>query len=326
MKTILCIVSCLFAAAATAQNADRLPESSTRSAELPIILIVPFPSGGSADRIGKIVAAAFSESLKRSIAIRNMTSGVGIEAMIAVAKPIAGEIRLGYATNTQLMAGTFQAKGATFNPSDDFEWIGIVGTYANAVVLGPTESAVSFGQWLQEIPKRSRPVRIGAGVVGSMTALAAQFLAEVLSGHVEIVNFGGADAGYQALRNAEIDVYIDGLPNALEEAPQLGARIVAITSKDRAGRLPDIPSFGERWPGEDFSSFAAIVVASKETEVIRARLKSGWYGVNRAGTARKELTAIGVNYLGLDLDAAPAFMEREFLRHAKLLTRFEPAR
>ena len=326
MKAILFVAACLFAGAATGQNADRLPESSARSAELPIVLIIPFPSGGSADRIAKIVAAAFSDSLKRGISVRNMTSGVGIEALIAVAKPSSGEIRLGYATNTQIVAGTFQTKVAPFNFSDDFEWIGIVGTYGNAVVLGPSESAVTFDQWVQAVPKRSSPVRVGAGAVGSMSALAAQFLAAAMAGRVELVNFGAADAGYAALRNAEIDVYVDGLPNALDEVPRIGARIVAITSKERVAILPGVPSFGERWPGEDFSSFAGIVVASKETDAIRARLKSGWYGVNRAGTARQELAAIGVNYLGLDLDAAPAFMEREFLRHAKLLTRFQPAK
>jgi len=85
-----------------------------------------------------------------------------------------------------------------------------------------------------------------------------------------------------------------------------------------------VPAFGERWPGEDYSVFIGLVVSRRETEAIRARLKSGWYGVNRAGLARTELTRVGVTYLGLDLDAAPAYMEREFLRHAKLMTRFAP--
>jgi len=31
---------------------------------------------------------------------------------------------------------------------------------------------------------------------------------------------------------------------------------------------------------------------------------------------------VGITYLGLDLDAAAAYAEREILRHAKLLTRF----
>ena len=31
---------------------------------------------------------------------------------------------------------------------------------------------------------------------------------------------------------------------------------------------------------------------------------------------------MGITYLGLDLDAAAAHVEREILRHAKLLTRF----
>ena len=251
-----------------------------------------------------------------------MPGGIGIDALAAVAKPAQGEIRVGYATNTQVVPGALLSKSATFNPGEDFEWIGVVGTFGGAVVVGPSERAESFEQWLKDVPRRTRPLRLGAGAPGSMSMLAAQFLAEVLGGQVEIASIFTADAGYAALRTGEIDAYVDGLPNALEEAPRASARILAVSSKDRATAAPDYPSFGERWPGEDFSTFVAIVVAKSESEAVRGRLKSGWYGINRAGTARRELTAIGMTYLGLDLDAATAYAEREILRHAKLLTRF----
>jgi len=310
------------AVTAAAQNVDRAPESAQRSADWPIVLIVPFPPGGSADRVGKLVSAAFEDSLKRPILTRNIPSGIGVDALTAVVNLAPGEIRLGYATNTQIVPGTLTSRPATYNPSEDFEWIGIVGTFGNAVVLGPQERATTFEQWLKELPDRPRPVRIGAGAPGSMGMLAAQFLAATLGGRAEIVSFGAADIGYAMLRKGEIDMLIDGLPNALEEAPRVDGHIIAVTSKDRAAVLPQVPAFGERWPGEDYSVFVGLVVSRRETDTIRARLKSGWYGVNRAGQARTELTRVGVSYLGLDLDAAPAYMEREFLRHAKLMTRF----
>jgi len=318
----LLATSALLAPSAGAESVERAADAETRSADLPLVLIVPFPPGGSADRVGRIIAAAFAEALHRSVSVRNMPSGLGIEALAAVAKPVQGEIRVGYATNTQVVPGALLSKPATINPGEDFDWIGVAGTFGGALVVGPAERAGTFELWLKDVPQRGRALRLGAGAPGSMSMLAAQFLAEMLGGNVEIVTFFSADTAYAALRRGDIEANIDGLPNALEEAPLVSARILAVSSKDRSAAIPEVPSFGERWPGEDFSTFVAIVAAKTESEAVRGRLKSGWYGINRAGIARKELTAVGITYLGLDLDAATAFTEREILRHAKLLTRF----
>ena len=326
MKASLLVAMSILATSAAAQSVDRIPDAAPRNADWPLVLIVPFAPGGSADRIGRIISASFAESLHRTVTVRNMPSGLGIDALAAVAKPAPGEIRLGYATNTQVVPGALLSKPALFNPVEDFDWIGVVGTFGGALVVAQAERAATFEVWLKDAPQRARPLRIGAGAQGSMSMLAAQFLAETLGGQVELVSFSAADAAYAALRRGEIDANIDGLPNALEEAPLASARILAVTSKDRAAAVPEVPAFGERWPGEDFSTFVAIVAAKSESEAVRARLKSGWYGINRAGTARKELTTIGLAYLGLDLDPAAAYAEREILHHAKLLTRFNRPR
>jgi tripartite-type tricarboxylate transporter receptor subunit TctC len=322
MKASLLVAMSILATSAGAQSVERLPDAATRSADWPLVFIVPFTPGGSADRVGKIIATSFAESLHRSMTIRNMPGGLGTDALAAVAKPVQGEIRVGYATNTQVVPGALLSKPATINPGEDFDWIGVVGTFGGALVVGPAERASTFELWLKDMPQRARPLRLGAGAPGSMSMLAAQFLAEMLGANVEMVSFSSADAAYAALRRGEIDANIDGLPNALEEAPLVSARILAVSSKDRAAAIPEVPSFGERWPGEDFSTFVAIVAAKTESEAVRGRIKSGWYGINRSGIARKELTAVGITYLGLDLDAATAYVEREILRHAKLLTRF----
>ncbi len=322
MKASLLVAMSILATSAGAQNVDRLPDAATRSADWPLVLIVPFPPGGSADRVGRIISASFAESLNRSVIVRNMPSGMGVDALAAVAKPAQGEIRVGYATNTQVVPGRCSASRRRSIPARISTGSAWSAHLAARSWSAPAERAGTFELWLKDVPQRARPLRLGAGAPGSMSMLAAQFLAEMLGGHVETVSFSAADAGYAALRRGEIDAYIDGLPNALEEAPLASARILAVSSKDRAAAVPEVPSFGERWPGEDFSTFVAIVAAKSESEAVRGRLKSGWYGINRAGTARKELTPVGITYLGLDLDAAAAYVEREILRHAKMLTRF----
>jgi tripartite-type tricarboxylate transporter receptor subunit TctC len=323
MTRFLLLALLLLATPTIAQNADRAADAAARSPDLPIVLVVPFPEGGSAGRVSEVVSAALSSAMNRSIGLRHVTTGTGVDALNQVIALAPEEIQLGYATNTQIVPGfLLSGTGAAFNPIEDFDWIGVIGTFGIAVVVGPRDAGKTFDQWLADLPRRGRTIRLGAGATGSMSRLAAQFLAQKLALPVDIVVGSSADAGYGALARGEIDAYFDGLPNALEETPRLKGQILAVTSKDRAPSFPTIPSFGERWKDEDYAQFAGLVVSRKETEAIRARLKSGWYGVNRAGTAKVELEKLGMKYLGLDLETAQSFMEAEFLRHAKLLGRF----
>jgi tripartite-type tricarboxylate transporter receptor subunit TctC len=325
-RALAVLLAWALALPAPGQDVDRRTNGGPRSPDWPIVLIVPFPDGGSAARVGRTLAQTMGEALGRTVTTRNIAAGTGVEAMNEVARLDPGEIRLGYATSTQLIQGTLVSRPSAYNPGEDFDWIGVVGTFGNAVVVGAGEKAATFDEWLADLPRRPRPPRWGAGAATSMSLLAARFLADAIGVPVEIVNYDSADASYAALRRGEIDATFDGLPNALEETPRSGGRIIALSSRARADVLPVVPAFGEKWPGEDFSVFVALVVSRKETETVRARLKSGWYGVNRIGEARRALHAIGIDYLGLDSEAAPAFIDAEFLRHAKLFARASAAR
>jgi len=309
--------------AAVAQSADTRPATRTFDS-LPIVLIVPFAPGGAASRVANVVAEALSKPLQRDVRPRSVDGRVGVGALDAVAAPNAAEIRLGYATNTQLVEGTLFGSRDSYNALRDFEWIGVVGTLPNAVVLGPKSVASTFDQWLATLPKEHTQ-RWGVGARSSSGHFAAQFLARAAGVKVELVPFVAADSAYDALGKGQIDANFDLLPNALEETGRGGGRIISVTSKSRAAALPSVPAWGERWPDEDFSSVAALAVSLTEAEEIRARLRSGWYAAAQNPETRRKLQDIGVTYSGLYLDAAREYVGTEFLRHTKLLTRYQSA-
>ncbi|MEO8751283.1 MAG: tripartite tricarboxylate transporter substrate-binding protein [Casimicrobiaceae bacterium] len=277
MQRILLVLGCAIALPALAQGADRFATTPARSPDLPMVLIVPFPAGGSADQVGKVISSALGSALRRTVATRNVLPATGVAALSEVAEPSPAEIRIGYATSTQLIYGTLLRSRAAYNPSEDFDWIGIVGTFGSAVI-GPQEKASTFEQWLTQLPQRSRQVRWAAGAPGSMSMLAAQFLSEVTGARAEIVSVTRADEGYQALRKGEIDAYFDGLPNALQEVVSIDGRILAVSSRERATALPSTPP-------------RSAIAGQPKTSVY---LRRSWYrirkpspfaqGSNRAGT------------------------------------------
>ena len=310
--------------AAVAQSTDsRVPGRNFEA--LPIVLVVPFAPGGAASRVANVVADLLARTLRRDVQTRSIEGKLGVGALDAVAAPNAAEIRLGYATNTPLVEGTLFGTRDSYNALRDFEFIGVVGSLPNAVVLGPKSGASTFDQWLASLPK-DRPQRWGVGASSSSGHFAAQYLAKVTGVQVEFVPFLASDAAYDALNQGKIDANFDLLPNAMQETGRERGRIIAVTSKSRASALPSVPAWGERWPEESFTSLAALAVSLKETEEIRARLRSGWYSTTQDPETRRKLQDIGVIYSGLSLDAAREEVGKEFLRHAKLLTRFQSAR
>jgi len=316
-----CILSALTLCPALAQPTDA--GVGARSFEaLPIVLVVPYAAGGAASRVATVVADALSRSLQREVQTRHLEGRVGVGALDAVAALSPAEIRLGYATNTQLVEGTLFGSRDSYNALRDFEWIGVIGTLPNAVVVGAKLGAPTFDDWVRGLPGQ-RPQRWGVGARSSSGHFAAQFLAKAAGVNVELVTFLTADSAYDALKNGEIDANFDLLPNALEETSRGGGRIIAVTSKARAAAAPSIAAFGERWPAEDFTSVAALAIPLKESEEVRVRLRSAWFVTAQDPDTKRRLQAIGVTYSGASLDAAREFVGAEFIRHTKLLTRFQ---
>jgi tripartite-type tricarboxylate transporter receptor subunit TctC len=272
--------------------------------------------------VGRIIAIALGKAIGQPVAVRNLASNGGIDALNAVKMIAAHEIRIGLATNAAVIPSQLYPRGATYKVFEDFEWIGVAGTYPNALVVAPSDPVATLQEWMERVRTSKRPLRFGAGPSGSTGYLAGRHLAAALNVTFVHMLMVTADEGYLALHAGAVDVYIDGLPNALEETTRGGGRILAVTSMLRSPALPEVSAFGELWPNEDYSVFAALVVAAKETEMVRARIKSAWYVLNQQQLARPDAERAGMNYLGLALDDVTRYVEDEFLRHARRIARF----
>jgi tripartite-type tricarboxylate transporter receptor subunit TctC len=159
-----------------------------------------------------------------------------------------------------------------------------------------------------------------------MSDLAARLLAD--KAKAAFVHESSADpqAGYEALRRGTIDVAIDGLPHALVEAGRGDVRIVGVTSPARSSALPLVTSFGEAWPGEDFSVLALVATSAAETPEVRAAIRRAWQQAARSPAAEAAFAQAGATLLASSERPAIEALEEAFLRHAGLIARYPPRR
>lgn len=300
-----------------------LPAARTIGAQAlpPIAFIVPNAAGGSADRVARVAALALGELLDRRIDVVNITGAGGVTGTNAIAGYKPDGNTLGLAVSTPMVAGQLLSPAATYNPVDDFEWLAILGTYPNAMVVSARRPERTLDDVLASARRAATPLAYGSFGIGTAGHLAGSYLRLEQQAKLEHVAFERVDDGYAQLASGQIDILFDGVPNAVDAAPRGGHRIVAVTSAARVAALLDTPAFGERWPREYFVVWVGIVAPRGLAPDVYSRMASAIGVMMLEPRHAQALRATGLTYAGLNGSKAKSYVDDEIVRTARLIAR-----
>jgi tripartite-type tricarboxylate transporter receptor subunit TctC len=225
----------------------------------PVRLVVPFPPGGPADAIGRILAEPLAETWGQPVIIDNRGgAGGNIGADLVAKAPPDGQ--------TLLLAASSHVQGAAlyrrlaFDPIRDFTPIAQVAYYSLVVVVHPSVPATNLREL--EAYMRANPGRLtmtSAGV-GTPTHLAAELFRTSAGLEFTHVPFQGAAPAHTALLGGQVQAMFHN-PVLAVPAVQAGQlRAIATTGTSRARALPDVPTLAESgYPGFEAGTWYAVL-------------------------------------------------------------------
>jgi tripartite-type tricarboxylate transporter receptor subunit TctC len=255
----------------------------------PITLIVPFPPGGGADAIGRIVVERMRASLGQPIVIE----------IVAGANGSIGTGRAARATpdGYTLLVGlwnTHVANGALYTlPYDvlkDFEPISLLASNPELILAKkamPGSDLKGLIAWLKANPQKASA---GTAGVGSPGHVAGIFFQNNTGTRYQFVPYRGGSQAMQDLVAGQIDMMIEPPTTSL---PQVRAGLIkayAVAAQGRLAAAPDIPTVDEaglpgfymsNWyalfaprgtPKDVISKLTAAVVDALADPAIRSRL------------------------------------------------------
>src|SRR4249920_538781 len=120
-----------------AVSAGAAPAAAQTYPSRPITLVVPFPPGGSATIIARIIADKMSEGLGQPIVVDNRGGAGGSIAARQVAKsaPDGSTILLAFTGTLAISPAIFPNVG--YDPRKDFAAIGLVGMAPSVLAVHP---------------------------------------------------------------------------------------------------------------------------------------------------------------------------------------------
>jgi tripartite-type tricarboxylate transporter receptor subunit TctC len=281
----------LAAATAAMPAISRVAFAQTGYPSHPVTMIVPFPAGGGADAIGRVVAERMRRSLGQSIIIENVGGADGTigTGRAARAKPDGYTIITGLMQN-QVLNGAFYSLG--YDVLNDFAPIAPLVTFPIVLFARKTMPAKDLRELITWL--KANPNKASAGIAGLSVRLVTTFFQSEIGTQFTLVPYRGETPVIQDLVAGQIDMYI-GSPVQMALVQAGSIKAYAVTTDARVAAAPDIPTFRELgWPALSFSEWVGLFALKGTPKDIIGRLNAAAVEALADPAVRSRFAEIGV--------------------------------
>lgn len=225
----------------------------------PIRLVVPFPAGGGADTLARIIMPRVAQALGAPIVIDNRPGAGGNLGAEIVARAAPDGYTLLYGTNgTHAINQTLYAN-LRFDPIRDFAPISRMTAIAAMLVVNADFPANSVGELIQYAKTHPGKVNFASAGNGTTSHLAGELFRTMAGIDIVHIPYRGGALAMTDVVAGQVQMMIDVMPNAYPLAKSGKVRGLACTTARRFPSAPEYPTIAESGvPGYDVSAWDAI--------------------------------------------------------------------
>jgi tripartite-type tricarboxylate transporter receptor subunit TctC len=212
----------------------------------PVTLVVGFAVGGSADILARLIAQKLAVPLKQQVIVDNKPGAGGTigAAAVAAAKPDGQTLLL--VTSGHAGSGALYPK-LNYDPLKAFAPVSKLGATPVVVVTNAASPFKSLADVIAAARKSPGKLNYAAGGGGAtVTNLAAEFLKHDAGIDMVLINYKGSGPALTALLAGEVDLGFDIPSSTLPLIKDGRLRALAVTSRQRAASMPDVPTVAEQ--------------------------------------------------------------------------------
>ena len=286
----------------------------------PIRIIVPFPAGGSADIMARVVGQKMTETWGQQVVIDNRSGAGGNIAAELAAKSVPDGYTLFLCTvGTHAINQTLYGK-LPFDPMKDFSAVAYIAGVPNVVVVHPSIPVRSVKELIAFIKARPGHINFGSPGTGTSVHMSGEML-KVLAGlDMTHIPYKGNPQAVTDLMAGQIELMITNMPSVIPYIQSGRLRALAVTTKARSPALPDLPTMEEAGLlGYESSAWFGLVSPAAVPRDIVSKLNAEVVRIVELADVKRNLASQGADPLVMTPDEFDAFMKAETAKWAKIV-------
>jgi tripartite-type tricarboxylate transporter receptor subunit TctC len=257
-----------------------------------IRLILPFPPGGPADAMARIVAQQIGDSGGPTMVVESHPGAATEIGTEYVFHSVPDGYTLGIISNSFIVLPN--VRKLKYNPLTDFTPICNLASFPPLIVVNSQSPYHTLADLIDAA--RERPGALTLGTIGPATSsqIAFEMLKRAAKADITFVPFAGYTLAIQALLSNSITSALADYPT-LQSLLQSGKlRALATTSPQRIAGLPDVPTVvesGYKDVAADF--FGGVIAPAKTPQDMVAKLIRLFDGAIKEPKVKAKFAALG---------------------------------
>lgn len=238
----------------------------------PVQIIVPQPPGGGTDIITRIFADQLSKQLGQTFVVENRAGAGTVVGSVAAAKaaPDGYTLLAGLTANMAVNPSLFA--NLAYDPIRDFTAVGMMAEFPFVIVVSKDFPAHSVKELIALAKAKPGEINFASAGNGSGQHLSAELFKLMTGTNLTHVPYRGAAPAYTDVISGRTPVFFDNLSSALGQIRGGSVRALAVTSKERAPLLPDVPTVGDTVPGYQNTVWFGLWAPKQTPPAIIAKL------------------------------------------------------
>lgn len=285
----------------------------------PITIVVPYPPGGSADLIGRMVADKLSKSIGQPAIVENRGGGSGAigSELVARAQPDGYTLLVAIA-DTHAINPAVSAH-INYDPKRDFAPISLLAVQPFVLAVGSTVQAKSLAEFIKAAKANPGKLTYASNGAGGLQHLAMEMLSPVAGISLLHVPYKGAAPALSDVMGGHVDAIFISLQGGGTNITTGKLRPLAITSAKRLEVAPDIPTFTEEgYPAFQVQQWYGLLAPRGTPAGIIAKLNEHVAAAMKAPDVSEKLKSAGTEPRGSTAEEFAAYLDREIAQWANV--------
>lgn len=235
----------------------------------PVRFIVPFAPGGATDISARIVGQKLGEMWGQTVVIDNRGGAGGNIGGTEAAKSAPDGYTLFFTSGSVVTANEHIYPKMPFNPAKDFVAVTNVVRGAQVIVVPANSPYKTLKELIAAAQAKPGGLNYGHAGIGSQTHLAAENFLQAAKIEVQHVPYKGEGPAVADLVGGQTTFATPNIAAAIAFINSGKLRALAVTGKERAPQLPNVPTVAETLPGfENYGWFGIVAPAGTPKDVV----------------------------------------------------------
>jgi len=241
----------------------------------PVRLVVPFPPGGPADSVARILAQKLTDALGQNVVVDNRAGATGTigAGIVAKSPPDGYTLLLGTSNELAMSPGLFEK--LPYEPTRDFTPLSNVINFPNILVVNPHLPARSVAELVALARAKPGQLSFATSGIGSTNHLTGVVFQEIEKVKINYVPYKGGGPAVTDLMGGHVDTMFATMPSVVPYVKSNKLKALVLTDNKRWAALPEVPSAKEAGvPGLIVITWNGVLAPAGLPDAIVARLNT----------------------------------------------------